>query len=76
MILAANPKDTPKLRLEEEIREIDEGLRHANHRDRFKLETKLAVRSRDFYRAILDTHPQIIHFLRTWCRGRWYCPGR
>lgn len=62
LILAANPKDTSKLRLEEEIREIDEGLRRANHRDRFKLETKLAVRSRDFYRAILDTHPQIIHF--------------
>ena len=23
---------------------------------------KLAVRQRDFYRAILDTHPQIVHF--------------
>ena len=62
LILAANPKDTSKLRLEEEIREIDEGLRRANHRDKFKLEMKLAVRSRDFYRAILDTQPQIIHF--------------
>ena len=62
LILAANPKDIPKLRLEEEIREIDEGLRRAKHRNRFQLETKLAVRSRDFYRAILDTHPQIIHF--------------
>ncbi len=62
LILAANPKDTPQLRLEEEIREIDEGLRRANHRDKFKLEMKLAVRQRDFYRAILDTHPQIIHF--------------
>ena len=62
LILAANPKDTTKLRLEEEIREIEEGLRRANHRDKFKLETKLAVRQRDFYRAILDTRPQIIHF--------------
>ena len=62
LILAANPKDTSKLRLEEEIREIDEGLRRANHRDKFQLKMKLAVRSRDFYRAILDTQPQIIHF--------------
>lgn len=62
LILAANPKDTSKLRLEEEIREIDEGLRRANHRDKFQLKIKLAVRSRDFYRAILDTQPQIIHF--------------
>lgn len=62
LVLAANPQDTSKLRLEEEIREIEEGLRRANHRDRFQLEMKLAVRSRDFYRAILDTRPQIIHF--------------
>lgn len=62
LILAANPKNTSRLRLEEEIREIDEGLRRANKREQFKLEMKLAVRKRDFYRAILDTHPQIIHF--------------
>jgi hypothetical protein len=62
LILAANPKDTSRLRLEEEIREIDEGLRRANKREEFKLEMKLAVRQRDFYRAILDTQPQIVHF--------------
>lgn len=62
LILAANPQDTSKLSLEKEIREIDEGLRRTNHRDKFQLEMKLAVRSRDFYRAILDTRPQIIHF--------------
>ncbi|WP_414620148.1 CHAT domain-containing protein [Calothrix sp. CCY 0018] len=62
LILAANPKNTSRLRLEEEIREIDEGLRRANKREQFKLEMKLAVRQRDFYRAILDTQPQIIHF--------------
>ena len=62
LILAANPKNTSRLRLEEEIREIDEGLRRANKREQFKLEMKLAVRQRDFYRAILDTQPQIVHF--------------
>ncbi|MEM7557268.1 MAG: ATPase, partial [Cyanobacteria bacterium P01_A01_bin.84] len=60
--LAANPKNTSRLRLDEEVREIDEGLRRANKRELFQLEQKLAVRSRDFYRAILDTQPQIVHF--------------
>ena len=62
LILAANPKNTAPLRLDEEIREIDEGLRRANKRELYKLEQKWAVRSRDFYRAILDYQPHIVHF--------------
>ncbi len=62
LLLAANPRKTSQLRLDEEVREIDEGLRRANKREQFKLEQKWAVRSRDFYRAILDTQPQIVHF--------------
>ncbi|BAZ20497.1 hypothetical protein NIES4073_13730 [Kalymmatonema gypsitolerans NIES-4073] len=62
MILAANPTSTSRLRLDEEVREIDEGLRRANKREQFKLEQKWAVRKRDFYRAILDYQPQIVHF--------------
>ena len=62
LILAANPKNTSRLRVDEEVREIDEGLRRANKRELFQLEQKLAVRWRDFYRAILDTQPQIVHF--------------
>ncbi|MGI8500653.1 MAG: hypothetical protein ACR2LR_05875 [Hassallia sp.] len=62
LLLAANPRDTSKLQLDVEVREIDEGLRRANKREQFKLEQKWAVRSRDFYRAILDTRPQIVHF--------------
>ncbi|MEG4797561.1 CHAT domain-containing protein, partial [Microcoleus sp. LAD1_D1] len=62
LILAANPKNTAHLRLDQEIREIDEGLRRANKREQYKLEQKWAVRSRDFYRAILDYQPHIVHF--------------
>ncbi|PSB42555.1 hypothetical protein C7B67_25100, partial [filamentous cyanobacterium Phorm 6] len=62
LILAANPTNTAPLRLDQEIREIDEGLRRANKRDMYKLEQKWAVRSRDFYRAILDYQPNIVHF--------------
>ena len=62
LILAANPVNTSRLRLDEEVREIDTGLQRAKKRDQFKLEQKWAVRARDFYRAILDVQPQIVHF--------------
>lgn len=45
--------------LDEEIREIEEGLKNS---ERFRLAQKWAVRQRDFYRAILEYKPQIIHF--------------
>ncbi len=59
LILAANPKATSRLRLDEEIREIDRGLKNS---EKFRLVTKLAVRQRDFYRAILEYQPHIVHF--------------
>ena len=40
LILAANPLETARLRLDEEMREIEEGLRRSNWRDR-SLKVKL-----------------------------------
>jgi WD40 repeat protein len=62
LVLAANPRNTSQLQLDQEVREIDEGLRRASQRHQFKLEAKWAVRLRDFYRAVLDTQPHIVHF--------------
>lgn len=62
LILAANPENTAPLRLDEELREIDEGLKRASHRDRFRLSQRLAVRTRDIRRAMLEETPQIVHF--------------
>ncbi len=62
LFLAANPKDTTRLRLDQELRDIGEGLRRAQKRDEFQLEQRLAVRPRDIQRAMLDVNPQIIHF--------------
>ena len=62
LILAANPKGTTPLRLDEEVREIDAGLQRAKQREKFVLEQKWAVRPRDIQRAMLDIEPQIIHF--------------
>ncbi|MHC5771200.1 MAG: CHAT domain-containing protein [Nostoc sp.] len=62
LILAANPTNTSRLRLDAEVREIEEGLQRADKGGQFKLVQKWAVRSRDFYRAILEHRPQIVHF--------------
>lgn len=62
LILAANPESTLPIRIDQEVRDIDEGLRRSQKRDQFSLETKLAVRPRDIQRALLDVSPQIIHF--------------
>ncbi|HAC65069.1 MAG TPA: TIR domain-containing protein [Cyanothece sp. UBA12306] len=62
LILAANPKGTSPLRLDEEMREIEAGLERAKDRDQFILEKKWAVRPRDIQRAMLDIDPQIVHF--------------
>ncbi|MBD2775081.1 CHAT domain-containing protein [Iningainema tapete] len=62
LFLAANPKDTTRLLLDQELRDIGEGLQRAQKRDQFQLEQRLAVRPRDIQRAMLDIDPQIIHF--------------
>jgi hypothetical protein len=62
LILAANPLDTKSLRLAEEVREIDEGLQRAKHRDQFDLQQKWATRPRDLRRAVSELKPTIIHF--------------
>ena len=62
LILAANPIDTTKLRLDEEVREIDAGLRRAMQRDKFELQQRWAVRVRDIRQAMLDENPHVMHF--------------
>ncbi|MDJ0698102.1 pentapeptide repeat-containing protein [Mastigocoleus sp. MO_188.B34] len=62
LILASNPKDTSRLRLDEEVREIDAGLQRASKRELFDLKQRWAVRIQDVYQALLDFKPQIVHF--------------
>ena len=62
LILAADPKTTVRLRLDEEARDIGEGLRQAKHREQFVISSKLAVRLRDLRRVLLDFEPNIVHF--------------
>lgn len=62
LFLASNPENEARLRLDKEVREIDEALRRANKRDQFRFEQKSAIRTEDLRRALLDIEPQIVHF--------------
>ncbi|MBK8491985.1 MAG: CHAT domain-containing protein [Saprospirales bacterium] len=62
LFLAANPKDSSRLRLDEEARRIQNALERSKHRDKFDLEQLWAVQIPDLRRALLDKQPGIIHF--------------
>ena len=62
LILAANPKNSARLRLDEEVRDISDGLHRSRHRDDFEMIQRWAVRPRDFQRAMLEECPQLVHF--------------
>jgi hypothetical protein len=62
LFLASNPTATGRLRLDKEVREIDEGLKRSNERDQFDLIPKFAVRVEDLRRSLLDHAPRIVHF--------------
>ncbi|WP_339138615.1 MAG: CHAT domain-containing protein [Candidatus Electrothrix sp. GW3-4] len=62
LFLAANPMDTARLRLDEEVRQISTDLKLAKERDLLHLTQEWAVTSDTLMQAILDTRPQIVHF--------------
>ncbi|QLE59668.1 AAA-like domain-containing protein [Nostoc sp. TCL26-01] len=59
LILAAIPHG---LRLDREIREIEEAIRRATRRDLFEIRIRTAVRPQDIRRAIAEERPFIVHF--------------
>ena len=62
LVLATNPKNTARLRLDEEVREIDDVLHRSKYREHFTMQVKWAVRPIDLQRAMSDYEPQIVHF--------------
>jgi hypothetical protein len=62
LFLAANPADTPQLRLSKEAREIAKQIQLASNRDSFQLIPELAVRPSDLQQALLTHRPHIVHF--------------
>lgn len=62
LVLATNPEETTPLRLDEEVRSIDQALQQSRFRDKFELEQQWAVRVSDLQRFLLRYKPDIVHF--------------
>jgi hypothetical protein len=62
LFMASAPDDTAELRVDREMRHIQQQLRQAALHTRFTLETRMAVRPEDLTQALLDVSPRIVHF--------------
>ena len=65
LILTANPRieGESSLRVDAEVRGIEEALQRSKYRDLFQVISKLAVRDEDLRRALLEHKPHIVQFL-------------
>jgi hypothetical protein len=62
LFLVADPTDASRLRLGEELRQIQEQLSLAKLREKFEFHQRMSVRPTDISQALLDIQPQIVHF--------------
>ncbi|MEM1252550.1 MAG: AAA-like domain-containing protein [Cyanobacteria bacterium P01_H01_bin.21] len=63
LVLAANPSDTPKLSLDEEVRSIQRSIQLSQERDQFQIISEWAVRTEDLIQTLVSHQPHIVHFV-------------
>ncbi len=62
LFMAASPEDEAQLRLDKEIREIEQRLRETKHRDSIRFVPKVARQLTDLMRDLNEVRPHIVHF--------------
>jgi hypothetical protein len=62
LFLGASPVDEVRLRIDEELRDIEKGLKLATLREQFELKSEWAITTKTLQQAILDESPTIVHF--------------
>jgi len=62
LFFTADPVDTSRIRVDQEVREVDEMINSSRLRDRFCLIHQPAARPKDLQRALLRHNPHIVHF--------------
>jgi hypothetical protein len=62
LFFASNPQDQTQLRLDEEIRLIEQKLRASDYRDSVDLVSRWAVRPDDLLQSLNEHKPHIVHF--------------
>ncbi|MBN2285882.1 MAG: leucine-rich repeat domain-containing protein [Tissierellales bacterium] len=62
LFLGANPVNTTRLRLDEEVKQIQTNLRIGKERDNLEFRQEWALTTDSLMQAVLDETPEIIHF--------------
>lgn len=62
LFLSANPQDTGRLALDQEVRAIQQNLRSTEYRNALHFESRWAIQRTDLLQAINETKPTILHF--------------
>ncbi|HEU4882979.1 MAG TPA: CHAT domain-containing protein, partial [Longimicrobium sp.] len=60
--LSAHDGRAPRLMLDEDVRQIRQKVRAAEHRDDLEFDLRLAARTDDLLQALNETRPQVVHF--------------
>ena len=63
LVLAANPRDTSRLSLDEEVRSIQRSIQLSKDRDQFQIVSEWAVRTEDLIQALMFHQPHIVHLI-------------
>lgn len=62
LFLASNPTDQKQLRLDEEMRAIQQKVRASEYREAIRLTSRWAVRTGDLIQALNEATPHVVHF--------------
>ena len=62
LLLAANPMTSPRLRIDEEVRAIEEKVCNSKLRDAVQIRSRWATRREDLQQALLREEPDVVHF--------------
>jgi CHAT domain-containing protein len=62
LFIAASPEDEAPLRLDREVREIQQRVRASKYRDAVRFEYRLATRPTDLLQALNEVQPHVVHF--------------
>ncbi len=73
LFISADPTNASRLRLGEELREIQEKLKLAKLRENFELHQRMSVKPTDISQALLDIQPQLVHFSGHGTQGGALC---
>jgi CHAT domain-containing protein len=62
LFLAANPRSTPQLAIDEEMRAIEQKVRASKHRDALIFQSAWAARPDDLLQRLNQHRPHVVHF--------------